>query len=202
MVAYRSAGLLWAARATCIMAAAMIAIESEEDSTLPVSFIPTTKVWAWIALGLRHLPDLLLTLELLNNILATLPLTVESKQLLHNEIRKLEYALASIFLNLNDADVRQLEGLPDKLERLELFTARAALLYTLDYSAVLREDGSIPKEETDEGARALFSVVASQPVARQTLGPLILHGDGPRTLVATILGMTVEISFEGTTQLV
>lgn len=201
MIAYRSAGLLWAARATCIMAAAMVAIEGEPDSTIPVLFIPTTKVWAWTALGLRHLPDLLLTFELLNGMLAILPLTADSKDRLHEDIRELEYALASIFLTLDDAALRQLDGLPDVLEKLELFVARAALLYTLGYSAVLREDGSIPKEETDEGAHALFSTLASQPVARQTYGPVILHGEGPQILVATILGMTVEISFDGTDQL-
>ena len=80
MIAYRGAGLLWAARATCAMAAASIVMEGEEDSTIPVSFVPTMKVWAWIALGLRHVPDFLFAIQLLNGALATLPLTDESKE--------------------------------------------------------------------------------------------------------------------------
>ena len=40
-LAYRSAGLLWAARASCIFAIASIFIEAEEDSDLPVSVVPT-----------------------------------------------------------------------------------------------------------------------------------------------------------------
>jgi hypothetical protein len=198
MFAYRSAGLLWAARATAVMAAASIAIEGEEDSVIPVGFVPTTKVWAWIALGLRHIPDFLLTIEMLGGMLAILPLTEDSKERLREDIRDFEHALGCIVLNLEDAELRQLETLPDILESLELIMARAALLYTLGYSAILREDGSIPKGETDEGAQEMFSILASQPLARQTRGPLITYGEGRQKLAATMLGMTVEIEFERT----
>jgi hypothetical protein len=164
-----------------------------------VTFVPTVKVWAWIALELRHLPDFLFAMELLSGSLATLPLTDDSKERVGRDI--LEYALGSIFLNLGDAELRQLEGLPDILEGLELFMARSALLYTLGYADVLREDGSLPKEETDEGVIELFSMLKSQPVARQTAGPLILNGEGRASLFATILGMTVEITFQGSVRL-
>jgi hypothetical protein len=138
---------------------------------------------------------------MLNGMLATLPLDDESKERLRDDIRELEHALGCIVLNLEDAELRQLEALPDILERLQLFMARAALLYTLGYSEILREDGSIPKEETDEGACDLFSMLASQPLARQTRGPLIVHGQARQKLSATILGMTVEIEFEGSDQM-
>ncbi len=50
MLAYRSAGLLWAARASCAFLAASLVMEGEEDSEVPISFVPTMKIWAWIAL--------------------------------------------------------------------------------------------------------------------------------------------------------
>lgn len=201
MLAYRGAGLLWAARATCAVAAASIAMEGEEESIIPANFVPTMKVWAWIALGLRHLPDFLLAIEMLNGAVTVLPLTEESKERVGEDIRELEYALASILLNLSDAELHELKDLPDILEGLELFMARAALLYTLGYAGILREDGSLPKEETDEEVERMLSILASQPVAKQTLGPLILNGQGHQSLSATILGMAVEITFEGSTLL-
>ena len=79
--------------------------------------------------------------------------------------------------------------------------ARAALLYTLGYAALLRDDGSIPKAETDEGVTELFAVLASQPVARQTQAPLVTNQQGQQNRSATILGMTVEIAFEGSDEL-
>ncbi|MCP5945490.1 hypothetical protein NL376_27045, partial [Klebsiella pneumoniae] len=57
--AYRSAGLLWAARATCIFAMASMFIEAEEDSDLSASIVPMVMALAWIAVELRHLPDAL-----------------------------------------------------------------------------------------------------------------------------------------------
>ena len=93
------------------------------------------------------------------------------------------------------------ESLPDILEELELFAARTALLFTLGYAGLLREDGSLPNTELDEDVNRLLSVLASQPVAKQTRGPLILHRKEFQFLSATILGMVVEITFEGSDQL-
>ena len=116
---------------------------------------------------------------------------------MRSDIQELEYAFGSITLNLSDDELAQLTALPDILEGLGLFMARAALLYALGYSEVLREDGSVPKEETDEGMVRMFDILASQPVARQTRGPLIVNGQGCQSLSATILGMNVEITFDG-----
>ena len=201
MIAYRGAGLLWAARATCAMAAASIIMEGEEDSIIPVSFVPTMKVWCWITLGLRHIPDLLFGIQMLNGALATLPLTEESKERVQNDIRDLEYSLGSVCLNLTDDELAQLSPLPDAMEGLGLFMARAALLYTLGYSDVLRKDGSIPEAETDEGMTELFTMLASQPVAKQTQAALITNQHGEQNRLASVLGMTVEIAFEGTDEL-
>jgi hypothetical protein len=196
-VAYRSAGLLWAARAACVFAIARIAIEGEEESTIPVIFLPTVKLWGWIALSLRHLPDVLSAIQLLNGALQTLPLTDDSKERLENDIRELEYGLACILLNLTDDEVRKLEGVPDILEGLELFAARSALLYTLGHSDVLREDGSLPATESDEVVNESYSLLASQPLAKQTRGVLIVNGTDRQCLTTSILGMRVEVYFEG-----
>lgn len=65
----------------------------------------------------------------------------------------------------------------------------------------MREDGSIPKAETDEGMTELFTMLASQPVAKQTQALLITNQQGQQSRSATILGMTVEIAFEGSDEL-
>ena len=196
-LAYRSAGLLWAARATCVFAIASIAIEGEKDSTIPVIFIPTVKLWGWIALSLRHLPDLLSAIQLLNGALEKLPLTDDSKAKLEDDIRELEYGLACIFLNLADDEVHKLVDVPDVLEGLELFAARSALLYTLGHSDVLREDGSLPATESDEVVNDFYSLLASQPLAKQTRGAMIVNGTDRQCLTTSILGMRVEVFFEG-----
>ena len=108
MLAYRGAGLLWAARASCVMAAASIIIEGEDDNDIPVGFVPTMKAWASIALGLRHLPDVSYAIQLLHGALATLPLTEASQRRVREDILELDYASGNIFLNLHDAELPQL----------------------------------------------------------------------------------------------
>ena len=196
-LAYRSAGLPWAARASCIFAAASIVIEGEEDSEVPVSIVPTMKIWAWIALELCHLPDFLFAIELMNGFVAGLPLSEDSKAKLRDDIRELDMALGCLFLNLEEPDLRRLEEMPDVLEALGLLLARTALLYALGHEPVLREDGSLPEEESDDGVKRVLSMLKSQPLAESLAGSPILNEEGPQTLATTILGMRLEVKIDG-----
>jgi hypothetical protein len=200
MLAYRSAGLLWAARASCIFLAASLVIKSDEDNELSISFIPTMKVWAWIALELRHLPDFLYAIRLLNGALATIPLTDRSKEKVTEDIRELERALCVLLLNLEETELLKLENLPDILEALGLFMARSALLYMLGHIDVLRADGSLPESETNDDVNQFFSMLASHPDADSLRGVLVLNNNAPQILSTAILGMGVEINVEGSTQ--
>ena len=200
MLAYKSAGLLWAARASCLFLTASLVIESEEDSQVPLSFVPTMKVWAWLSLELRHIPDFLLSIQLLNSALASLPLMEDSKKQVRKDIQVLDMALGSLFLNSDEADLRKLHELPDILDALGLFLARTALLYTLGYAEVLREDGSLPEEESDESANDLFSRLASQPLGVDHSQPIVLNPEGPQKLCTSVLGMGVEVNVDGSIQ--
>ena len=196
-LAYRSAGLFWAARATCLMAAAMIFIQSEEEGELNPRVIWVVELWAWLSLQLRHIPDLLCAMDLLDVVASRLPLTENSSDQLNEKRCEIELALASHLLNYDDEDTRSLETLPDTLDRLHFFTARTALLYSLGYEQQLRDDGSIPKHETPEGAADLFSTLASQPVSKEIRGPLICNSDTGQTFQTTVLGLTITVRASG-----
>lgn len=77
--------------------------------------------------------------------------------------------------------------------------ARSALLYTLGHADVLRADGSLPESESDKEVNRIFSLLASQPVAENLRGPLVLNTEGPQTLSTSILGMTIETNIKGST---
>jgi hypothetical protein len=198
-LAYRSAGLLWASRATCVFAAAFIAIEGEADSQIDVAIVPTIEVMAWTALELRHLPDFLEAVQVLNGCLKGLPLSEESKELLKDRLQTFDMALGSHFLNFQPDELRQVAGLPDILEALGLFAARFALLYALGYEDHLRTDGSLPPGESDEAVQAMVKRLASQPVTDDIRGPLITNRPGHCRSQSTVMGMLVEVAFEGTT---
>ncbi|MEF3365961.1 hypothetical protein V3H18_05370 [Methylocystis sp. 9N] len=195
MLAYRSAGLLWAARATCVLAVASIYVDAEEVSDLPVDIVPTFKVWAWIALQLSHLPDFLFAIQMLKGFLATLPLDEESKEKVCEDVRELDAALGSLFLNLDEDQLRRLGDLPDTLAALGLFLARTSLLFMLGYNDLLRSDGSLPAEMSDEDVQRFLLSLKGQPVAKGIRGPLVLN-DSTQVYASTILGMRLWVEVE------
>ena len=196
-IAYRGADLLWAARSSIIMAAAGIVAGGEEQSELPVGFVPTVKIWAWIALQLRLVPELLLAMRFLNMSLATLPLDDASKARVAEGIQELDAAFASNILNMTDDEVRLLSRLPDPLETAVMPMSHTALLYTLGYEDRLREDGGIPADETAEGVGDFFAMLKAQPVSSQLFGNLILNPHSGQTLETCICGLTVEVVAPG-----
>lgn len=195
-LAYRSAGLLWAARSTCVFGIASVLLLGDEESEIPVTIIPALKLLAWMTLELRHLPDFMASIQLLNGAAQSLPLADESKEQLSKDIREFDGALGSIFLNLTTEELGQLSDIPDILNALGLWVARSGLLYAMGHSAVLREDKSIPDDETDEGAREFMSMLASQPAGKHGRS-LALNVERPHSLETNILGMLVKIEIDG-----
>ena len=197
MLAYRSAGLLWASRASCAFLGATLVMEGEENSQVPINIVPTMKIWAWIALELRHIPDFLFAIQLLNGALASLPLSDETKEKVTKDLQELDATLGCLILNLEAAELRKLEALPDILQALGLYTARAALLFILGHIQVLRAEGFLPQDESDQEVNQVFSLLASQPAAQSLKGTLILNADAPEVFSTKIIGMTVEVNTTG-----
>ncbi|WP_298307634.1 hypothetical protein [uncultured Erythrobacter sp.] len=191
-VAYRKAGLLWVARASCVFVAASILMEAEEGEEIPISFIPTMKIWAWLSLELGHLPDVLYSLQMLNGARAMLPLSDETMEVVGKDIEELDYALGALVLNATDEELAKLSALPDVLDGLNLTVARTSLLYILGREDDLRAEGSIPQEETPEGAREMMSLLASQPVVAQSADRFIFNKARQQT-TTRLLGLLVEI---------
>ncbi len=196
-LAYRSAGLLWAARASCIFAIASIFIEAEEDSDLPASVVPTLMLLGWITVELRHLPDAFEAIRLVRGCVFRLPLDDTSKERAAKRLQEFDLVLASQILNFTPAQLKQAGGLPDVLDRLGLHQSRTSLLYALGYEPLLRKDGSIPAEETPEKVAELFTLLASQPASDNLRNPVIFNEPGPQIYVSTVLGMRVEVRHQG-----
>lgn len=195
-LAYRSAGLLWAARATCVFAMASMFIEAEENKDLPASIVPTIMVLAWIAVELRHLPDSLEAVRLVRGCAEGLPLDDASKERVTQRLKEFDLILGSQVLNFTAEDLRQVVQLPEVLERLGLQQSRNSLLYVLGHEAVLREEGSIPSEETPEHLADLFSFLASQPSSSNLQAPVIFNETGSQRYVSKVQGVLVTVHHE------
>ncbi|MBK9160474.1 MAG: tetratricopeptide repeat protein [Nitrosomonadales bacterium] len=192
-LAYRSAGLLWAARASCIFAMASMFIEAEDDSDLPASIVPTVMMLAWIAVELGHLPDALEAIRLVRGCAAGLPLDDASKERVNDRLTEFDLILGSQILNFTSAELQEVVKLPDVLELLGLLQSRSSLLYALGHESMLREEGSIPEEETPEGVADLFTLLASQPASNNLNGHIIFNEAPPQCFVSRVQGVRVAV---------
>lgn len=197
-IAYRGADLFWASRSSLLMAAAGLAAEGEESSELPVGFVPTVKIWAWVALQLRLVPELILSFRLLRMALATLPLDEASKARVTEGLQKLDAGLGSNILNMTDAEVASLSRAPDALEEAGMPIARMALLHALGHEEVLREDEGYRELEAEGGLPKFLGLLKAQPVSRDLVGGLVLNSPAGQVLETCICGLTVEVVTPGT----
>ncbi|MDP2140588.1 MAG: tetratricopeptide repeat protein [Gammaproteobacteria bacterium] len=192
-MAYRSAGMLWAARASCIFAIASICIESEEDSDLPASIVPTVMILAWIDIELRHIPEALEAIRLSRGCAASLPLDDASQERFTKRLTEFDLILGSQLLTIPEEELQQLVQLPDVLGRLGLYQSRNSLLYVLGHEETLRDEGAIPEDETREGAAEFFTLLASQPASSNPHGPIIVNGTESQCYVSRVQGIRVEV---------
>lgn len=194
-IAYRSAGLGWAARATCIFALATMLIDAEEGERLPLRFGTLLKIWISLSLDLRHYPDFVVAIPFLKGVVASLPYSDDDKAAFTRQIQDFEVIAASQVLNLPDGDLARLADWPDILDQNQIFLTRTALLYALGYEEILRADGSIPDTETPENVSRTFSEMMSQPIGTDGANIEAVLNDAaiPQRFVTHILGMAVEI---------
>lgn len=195
-LAYRSAGLLWACRATCIYALTTISIKAEEEGEFQIELIPVLKLLAWTALELTHLPDFMAAIQLLNGAGGHLPLSEDSQKQVADDLAELDAAMASVMLNLGVEELGQLSETPDILHRLGLWTSRIGLLYVMGHAQTLRDEKSLPDSESDEDALTFFSFLASQPVA-DNRRPLVANKEPKAIFETYLLGMRIKAITDG-----
>lgn len=192
-LAYRSAGLLWAARASCVFSIASIFVVAEEDHDLPASIIPTLMILAWVTVELRHLPDFLETVQLIQGCRTSLPLDEPSQERVAKRIMDLDLVFASRLLNFSETDLSELTHMPEVFERLGLVHSRNALLYAMGHELKLRREGSIPADEPAQKVAEFFSLLASQPAADNSDFPLLFNEGHRQRLVSRVQGILIAV---------
>ena len=179
------------------MAASIIFTRSDENYEIEPTVIWIIEQWAWLSLNLRHVPDLLVSIQLLKMLSSAILLTENSRTSLAEKIGNIEMAFASHLLNCDDEEIDTLNSLPDTLERLKLSFARLTLLYSLGYEQRLRDEGIIPKDESPEQVRDNFSTLANQPISTDITGPVVCNLQAGQTFQTIVLGFSVTVHASG-----
>ncbi len=197
-LAYRSAGLLWAARASCTSAAATLFIEADEGGELPATIFPMLMNAAWQAVELKHFPEVLEIIQVARGCLKSSPYDDESVKRGTEQLQDFDLVLACQLANLSYAEVPQLEKIPDILEGLCLTHSHFTLLYMLGYEEKLREEGWIPKSESAQDVVSFFNQLAGQPAGDAVWRPATFNGQEEQVFATSVLGVQVNVTHQPT----
>lgn len=192
-LAYRSAGLLWAARASCTTALATLFIEGEESGDLAPTVFPTLMLAAAIANEMKHFPELLDAVQIARGCLSALPFDEESSNRAADRLQNTDMVLACQIINLPALALEKLSAMPDVLHGLEFFHSCSALLYALGYEDLLRAEGSIAPEESAQDMAKLFNLLASQPAGDALWRPAVFNDGGEQVFSTLVLGVRVNV---------
>lgn len=192
-VAYRGAGLLWAARATSLSALVrMVVLSDGADGPRP-ELVPAASLFAMISIQLGRFVDALNVILWLNSLHEVLPLSDEGREGLRDKLLEFDRLLMCQIVNLEADDLRALSTAPDILEKLHLFSARMALMLLLGHGESLKQDGSIPEEGSIDELKELAELAAAQPAARDLPKRLLMYQE--REFGVSVILLGVEVKF-------
>jgi hypothetical protein len=197
-IAYRSAGLLWAARASCMAAVTTLFIEADEDGETSPTVFPMLMNAAWQAVELKYFPEVLEIIRLARGCLKSLGYDDQSQKRAADQLHDFDGVLACQLANLSHGEVVYLEEMPDVLRGLGLELSRFTLLYMLGHESFLREEGLIPQSEPTEAVAGFFENLASQPAGEATWRPAIFNGALEQVFVTTVMGIQVHVTHQPT----
>lgn len=193
-VAYRGAGMLWAARAAAMFSVATVIAETERNSDAPASIVPTLLLLGWIDAELRLLPELLEVVRLVRGCCAMLPLDEPSQARVDERLTQLDILIAASFLKTTLDERRALQKLPDVLGALDLHASQAALLYALGHQDVL-VDTTVDGEVV--ALANTFGNLAGELPKDIAERPLLLNGEDPQIQVTKVAGLEVCVRTSG-----
>ena len=193
-VAYRGAGLLWSARSTCLAACLNAFSEFEEHDEFIPQTIVSIKLFAWITLELGHIPDFLNAFYMLQALKQNMDLDEESKERFQEALQNLDMALGCYFLNAKPEQLQTLRVLPDALDYVGLISSRTALLYRFGHELLLREEGSIPENETNAAMLEFFQIWKKQLIKTSLPEKFLIDDEEPITLQTKVIGTVIAVN--------
>ncbi|WP_417794819.1 hypothetical protein [Terasakiella pusilla] len=194
-VAYRSAGMLWAARSTCLSALVAANTISSENAETKIETIPTVSLLGMLSVQLGRTSDLVLCMFWLRGLQQTLPLADESKAHLEERITELDSLHACFIAGLPKSLIPVLSGLPDILDALGMYQSELTLLYRLGWGEKLAEMELIPEGTEVSEVAEMTNLLAAQPASSSMPKALGLNQGYAFLVQTTIIG--VEIYFHG-----
>lgn len=192
--AYEEVGLLWAARNAALAAAERCLAYFKEDGRIIRSAATCLRHLLFVELRLGRVPWVLQLTELLSVLIPHLKLDINDARRFDDERKTADIILGLLMLKSSTEQLRQMEVLPDALERLGLFHSKMAMLYALGCVEELRSEGFVPGDQTDTMVDEFFEEWFRQPANEQLPEHPNLIADDTIELRSNVLGCWIVAS--------
>lgn len=189
--AYERVGLLWAARGTCLTAASIATNEWWTHSEVTLAQANCYNRLKWIELQLGRVPHVLAWHEtdaITREVLAAEGYNAER---LASGERDFDAILGILLLRCDPWQLKQLETLPDALDKLGLNIASLCLAYALGHLEGLPDE---IRAKGDVEVRSFFAMLARASVAADLPPSPVLCSERVVTLRSVIIGCEFQVA--------
>ncbi len=145
--AYEAAGLLWAARASMLLAASQAMNRYWEDGTVTGQAYRCLRRLPWLEAQLGRVTTALAAISLLGGASHAIKLASDDQEALREEFRHLDFYIGLLVLKTDHSELKNIAALAAAFDRLGLDFSWISLLYALGHEDRLRTDGIFPPED-------------------------------------------------------
>jgi hypothetical protein len=155
--AYEAAGLLWAARASMLLATSQALMEFSEEGTVTRQAFACLRRLTWLELQLGRVSCVLAWVESTVLFSHTIKLNTQEREALHSEWMHVDLTLGLLLLKTEFFDLKHVTNLAAALGQFRLDFSWIALLYILGHEDWLRAEKVFPENETSEDVLGVFT---------------------------------------------
>jgi tetratricopeptide (TPR) repeat protein len=192
--AYEDVGLLWAARAAFVHAAAVSLEDFYEDNEANENQVTCMKCVRQIEVRLGRVAHALAWHSSARHFMGIVDGRAESPERLGDEIH-FNALLTILLLRTPHTELRRLSGLAGRLDKLGLPVADAAVLFALGHEREARKE--LDDMKMTEPINEVFGMILRQPAASDIAAQPLWHDGSHRSFTSIVLGCEIHVVADG-----
>lgn len=191
-LAYESAGLLFAARASLVSALDRCLYSYYKEGAVDARALPLLRKLAWLELQLGRVPYTLAWVKWMPPMQIALSLSEEEVNNIAEEVQAIDRVLGILILKTPHREWSQLTRLPDLLHSHGLELSRAAALYMLGHGDTVKTDYSTGDDDLQKFFSDWLAATAAGDLAERPSWHF-----GTTTMTTVVLGCRIDVVARG-----
>lgn len=192
--AYRSTGLLWAARVNLLAAISYCITDFKGTGSMYRIALPAAQELTWIELELGRALNAVCCIQIVNFIANQLQLNEADQRYFLKFYQDIDAVFSVLLLKLNIEQLGKVTKMPHIFDKLGLVCSEGTLIFALGHIEKLKRDVWFNNDQTLEDIEKFYELVSSQPANDQLPSEVQIYTEKHTELRSNVLG--VNLVFE------